>query len=328
MNDNRDIPWDRRPLTARDFALTVGLGVFGCALFSGLMFFLWSAQRSGTEAARSQQVTEPARAAEQEAVASRVQQGRSVFEDKCASCHTIGGGELVGPDLQGVTERRDREWLEAWIQDPVTMIDEGDPTATQLLEQYNGVQMPDLGLNDQQVNALIDYMAQASTGEALTADTQPEPAVEGNAGRGRALFTGTQRFENRGPSCRACHSVSGIGALGGGALGPDLTGVAERFGGAQGLNAWLAQPPTPTMETLWSQRPLTAQERADLVAFLQEASLQERLPRVLLRLLGLSLSGALALVVVGAITWRKRLRSVRGSMVERSIRQEENEELR
>ncbi|MBI4607901.1 MAG: cytochrome c [Candidatus Rokubacteria bacterium] len=37
-------------------------------------------------------------------------EGQAIFQEKCVSCHTIGGGRLVGPDLQGVTARRDREW--------------------------------------------------------------------------------------------------------------------------------------------------------------------------------------------------------------------------
>ena len=37
--------------------------------------------------------------------------GADIFQQQCAACHTIGGGTLVGPDLQDVTSRRDREWL-------------------------------------------------------------------------------------------------------------------------------------------------------------------------------------------------------------------------
>ena len=33
--------------------------------------------------------------------------GQQTFQSVCVSCHTIGKGKLVGPDLAGVTERRD-----------------------------------------------------------------------------------------------------------------------------------------------------------------------------------------------------------------------------
>ncbi len=29
----------------------------------------------------------------------------------CKACHTIGGGKLIGPDLKGVTERRDEDCM-------------------------------------------------------------------------------------------------------------------------------------------------------------------------------------------------------------------------
>ena len=69
----------------------------------------------------------------------------------------------------------------------------------------------------------------------------------------------------------ACHSVGGIGALGGGQLGPDLTAVGARYGGAAGLDAFVAGTPTPTMKAVWSQHPLTTEERASVVAFLGQA---------------------------------------------------------
>src|SRR3954468_18615382 len=38
--------------------------------------------------------------------------GKDVFAAKgCNGCHKIGGGKLVGPDLKGVTGRRDKEWI-------------------------------------------------------------------------------------------------------------------------------------------------------------------------------------------------------------------------
>src|SRR5690606_2738460 len=40
------------------------------------------------------------------------------FKQNCMSCHTVGGGRLVGPDLKDVTERKDREWLTRFILDP------------------------------------------------------------------------------------------------------------------------------------------------------------------------------------------------------------------
>ena len=50
--------------------------------------------------------------------------GEAIFQSSCASCHTVGEGDLVGPDLEGVTARRDSDWLTRWILAPDVMLDE------------------------------------------------------------------------------------------------------------------------------------------------------------------------------------------------------------
>ena len=83
--------------------------------------------------------------------------GEQVFQKKCAGCHTIGGGKLVGPDLAGVTSRREEDWLFRQIQQPNTLIPEKDPIALQLLQEYNMPMVP-LGLEDSEVAAVISYL--------------------------------------------------------------------------------------------------------------------------------------------------------------------------
>ena len=56
--------------------------------------------------------------------------GEALFTSKgCNACHTIGGGDLVGPDLAGVTELRTQEWLTNWLIAPDQML-QTDPRAT------------------------------------------------------------------------------------------------------------------------------------------------------------------------------------------------------
>ena len=83
--------------------------------------------------------------------------GEQVFQKKCAGCHTIGGGKLVGPDLAGVTSRREEDWLFRQIQQPDSLITEKDPIALQLLQEYNMPMVP-LGLEDSEVAAVISYL--------------------------------------------------------------------------------------------------------------------------------------------------------------------------
>jgi len=245
--------------------------------------------------------------------------GEAIFKAKCAACHTVGGGKLVGPDLQGVTTRRDAAWLRRWLKEPDRVLAEGDAIAAQLFEEYNQIPMPNLGLSDSEVAALIAYFESVDTASIPAPSAAPlVPLPPGDAGRGRALFMGTAPFSNGGPHCIACHSVAGIGALGGGALGPDLTEVFNRYGGQAGLAAFLAAPATTTMNAVWSKRPLSEQERADLVAFFETTTIPVRPAPVLWTLAGLSGAGALVLILAAQVWWRQRLASVRGSMLARA----------
>ncbi len=211
--------------------------------------------------------------------------GELIFMQKCASCHTVGGGRLVGPDLEGVTGRRDQEWLRNFISAPDQMIAAGDPIATELLNEYNGIPMPNLGLSSQDVDDILAYLRppgdvsqQAPDGQAQPAATEASqtPAdstaaqpLNGNPAYGEALFSGAISLTNGGTPCQACHSVEGVGMIGGGTLGPDLTHVYTRYG-REGLAASLGSLPFPTMQSIFATRQLTTTEKADLLAFFAE----------------------------------------------------------
>ena len=94
-----------------------------------------------------------------------ISRGETLFRTRCTSCHTIGEGDRVGtdrvsvgPDLFGVTQQRDRDWLASWLEAPDRMLAAKDPIAMKLYAQYNNVPMPNLRLNELEVASLIDYM--------------------------------------------------------------------------------------------------------------------------------------------------------------------------
>jgi protein SCO1 len=89
-------------------------------------------------------------------------QGKYVFFTQCAACHTIGGGESIGPDLKGLTKVRDPEWLKKIVQVPEELLDGGDPLANALLKKYKNVRMPNLHFDDATTNLLIAYMEKQS----------------------------------------------------------------------------------------------------------------------------------------------------------------------
>jgi cytochrome c2 len=254
------------------------------------------------------------------AYVAQADEGSTVFATKCAACHTIGKGKTVGPDLKGVTSTENHAWLVKWISSPSALIKAGDPVATKLVKQYP-LQMPDLGLSSGDVDAVLVYIAQQSGGAAASTQRAAVPAVAmppGDAAVGRELFVGGAKFHNGGPPCMSCHSISGIGALGGGTLGPDLTDAYRKYGGDAGLASFLTSVPTPTMNAVWSRQPLTPQEIADLTGFIKEASVAQRPLSAIGRLALLGLLALIVIIAIGAFYWRKRLRGVRIPLVQRA----------
>ncbi|TKB72860.1 MAG: cytochrome c [Nitrospira sp.] len=64
----------------------------------------------------------------------------------------------MGPDLQGVTARRDRTWLSRFLQAPDVMRAKQDPLAVALSARFPGVTMPNLGLSATDVGDLLAYV--------------------------------------------------------------------------------------------------------------------------------------------------------------------------
>ena len=80
------------------------------------------------------------------------------FESRCASCHTVGGGERIGPDLAQVTARRSTAWITRYLKEPDKVLAEAEPTAVLLSNRYPQVRMPNLRLGDEDVAVLIAYL--------------------------------------------------------------------------------------------------------------------------------------------------------------------------
>jgi len=251
--------------------------------------------------------------------AQTADQGRAIFEQKCIACHTVGGGRKVGPDLKGVTTQRDQAWLTRWISAPDQMLAQKDPTAIQLLQENNNVPMPNMALAPADVAALLAYFTATDKGTAAPAAQPAAPALPaGDAALGQGLFAGSARLQNGGPPCLTCHSIAGIGSLGGGTLGPDLTPAFNKYGGEAGLATFLSTVPLPTMNAVWTAHPFTPQETANLIAFLKQASGGGPPVDPTGLLAGAAVVGAAVLVVLAQLYWRHRLTAVRRPLVEHS----------
>jgi cytochrome c551/c552 len=101
--------------------------------------------------------------------ATSAKAGATIYKNKgCAACHNIAksgetahrrpGGKQSGPDLGGVTERRDRAWLRRWLKDPDAMR-ASDPIAIAMVAQAKELKMPNMKLTDTEIEAVINYLA-------------------------------------------------------------------------------------------------------------------------------------------------------------------------
>jgi protein SCO1 len=97
-----------------------------------------------------------------------------MFQSQCSACHTIGRGAAVGPDLQGVTDRREPGWLRVHIQSPSLHRQTNDAVAMALLAEYR-IPMPDLHLQDNDVDSVLAYLT--STAAAISPGATSFPSL-------------------------------------------------------------------------------------------------------------------------------------------------------
>jgi protein SCO1 len=97
-----------------------------------------------------------------EAKAISMGKGEFLFQSRCSVCHSIGDGDKMGPDLLGVTSRRERSWLVRYVVAPDRMLAERDPVAVALFEKYKGTRMPNLRLGSADADDVISYLEKRS----------------------------------------------------------------------------------------------------------------------------------------------------------------------
>ena len=89
----------------------------------------------------------------------------------CGACHSIGKGRLVGPDLKGITERRDETWLINFIRSSQTMVNDGDAEAVKIFDEYK-IPMPDNNFTDEQITGILDYIKNYEEAAAQPAEEE------------------------------------------------------------------------------------------------------------------------------------------------------------
>lgn len=146
--------------------------------------------------------------------------GEKLFKSTCAACHKLDA-KLLGPALLGVTERRDQDWLIAWIKDSPGMIKSGDKLAIQVFEENNKLPMiPNPQLSDQDIIDILEYTKGAPVATAVVSGTQEvDPGIE----RGKQIYK---------TNCAACHKLEGK------LIGPPLLHIEDKYDAAW-LKLWI-----------------------------------------------------------------------------------------
>ena len=85
--------------------------------------------------------------------------GSRLFRKRCSACHTIHGDDKVGPDLAGVTERRDYAWIRGMIMSPDSMT-VLDATARDLKEEFKVQMVTPPYFEGEHALAIVEFLRQ------------------------------------------------------------------------------------------------------------------------------------------------------------------------
>ncbi len=179
-----------------------------------------------------------------------------LFSQKCAGCHTIGRGQLTGPDL-AIAPTRAPAVLATNIK---KMEDRVGPLAADQVGSLVAL------LRDAKAAARV----QAAEDAALQSTVKLDPP---SAAAGRRLFEGRAVLQNGGMACASCHQVAGRG----GSMARDLTDVQKRMGTAALVTA-VEQPSFPIMRNTYRIHPVTRQEAVHLAKFLETQAARPAVP--------------------------------------------------
>src|SRR6056300_1293952 len=145
--------------------------------------------------------------------------GEKLFKQNCAACHKLDK-KLIGPALEGITERREQEWLIAWIKDSPGMIKSGDKLAIQVFEENNKLPMTaNPHLSDQDIIDILEY----TKGEPVVQEVAEVQEVDPGVELGKALYKA---------NCAACHKLEGK------LIGPPLLHIEDKYD-AEWLKLWI-----------------------------------------------------------------------------------------
>jgi len=174
----------------------------------------------------------------------QVIQGKKTWQSKnCINCHTIlGNGAYYAPDLTKTAQKRDKDWLKSFLQNPA--------------EIRPGTAMAGVKLTEQEAENMIALLNWVSGVD--TNGWPPEPVMSLNS---ESMDSGKNIFVSDG--CAGCHAINGEG----GTAGPDLSDISDRRD-AEWLKQFITNPQNVKKDAKMPSSDLSGDELNALVDYL------------------------------------------------------------
>ena len=109
---------------------------------------------------------------------ARQKEGKKIYKSLCAACHKLDK-KLIGPALGGVEERRENDWLKAWIKNNAELRASGDSDANAIFDEYKGASMTAFPqLSDKNIDDILYY---TTVGELKKKEVVSDTVVKASA---------------------------------------------------------------------------------------------------------------------------------------------------
>ncbi len=179
--------------------------------------------------------------------AGSVDKAAELFLYRCAGCHTVGEGDLTGPDLKSTAQWSDVDLKKSVKRMEKNVGEMSDKEIDQLVHF----------LKDINVQKRIDQ--QKSKAEEKLREDLPKASFE----QGQKIFRGNKALINGGPACIACHYY----VREGGSLGPDLTDIHKKSSGII-LQSSIKKASYKVMRPIYEKHKITQEEALHLSEYL------------------------------------------------------------
>jgi len=176
------------------------------------------------------------------------------FFYRCSGCHTVGQGNLSGPDLISSIQWNDKD-LAAAVK---KMEKNVGPLADTSIDQIVRF------LKDRDVASRIEKQRQRI--EAKLRSELPPASYE----TGQKLFRGKKALASGGPACITCHQFGNEG----GGLGPDLTLLKDAVTGVV-LQSSIEKSNYKIMRAIYEKQKITGEEALHLSEYLSHPDKSE-----------------------------------------------------